>query len=267
MYLIRQCLPIALALSILAGCASNSTLSTQETRLTSLTQELSRHGDTASAVTLYERAAASMPDNPDIVLALGKAHLRNGNPRAAAEAFRQVYRMRSGDPDAVLGLGYASLLEGDVERAYALVAEAAPKLNTYMAYNLLGITATLNGDFSGAHAAFGSAQTLAPENLEIKSNQALAYALNNDMPDAIQQITAVTASPLAESHHVRRQALILVLASQDEQAKKLLRTMPKNEQASLLGQARRIREISDPAERAAAIGIIPTFSPAKRNST
>ena len=260
MYLFRHALLVALTLSILSGCATHRKLSAEETRLTRLTEDLSRRGDTASVVTLYERAVVSMPGNPDMLLGLGQAYLRNGDPKAASETFRKVYRLRDGDPEAVLGLGYAALLEGNTERAYALISDAAPKLNTYAAFNLLGITATLTGNFAHAHEAFNTAEALDKDNLEIKSNQALAYALDNDFPNAIQKMANVMASPLAEPHHARRQVLILVLANEDQQAEQLLQGMPKKERSSLLGQARRIRAISDPARRAAAIGLIPTFA-------
>ena len=260
--LTRHWLPVALTLALLSGCTTAPTLSTQETRLTRLAQDLSRRGDVASAVTLYERAAAAMPDNPDIQLALGQVQLRNGNPQAASQAFRKVYQLRPEDPEAVLGLGYAALLEHNTERAQALIATAAPQINTYSAYNLLGISATLNGEFEQAHQALKTAESLAPGNLEIKANQAMVYALSNNMPAAIEQIAAVTTSPLAEPHHFRRQALILVLARQEKQAEKALQGMPAPARQALIARAKRIRAIADPIQRASAIGIIPTYAPA-----
>lgn len=209
---------------------------------------------------MYERAAASMPDDPDIQLSLGRAHLRNGNPQAAAQAFRKVYQLRPEDPEAVLGLGYAALLERNTERAQTLIASAAPKINTYSAYNLLGIAAALNGDFDQAIQALGTAESLAPSNLEIKANLAMLYALNNDISTAIQQISAIAASPLAEPHHIRREALILVLAGKDQQAAKVLQGLPKQTRTSLLSRAKRIRAIKDPVVRASTIGIIPTYA-------
>ncbi len=259
--LTRKCLPTILMLVLLGGCATRPTSSTQDIRLTRLAEDLSRRGDVTSAVTLYERAAASMPDNPDIQLALGQAYLRNGNSQSAAQAFRKVYQLREQDPEAMLGLGYAALLEHNTERAQALISTAAPIVNTYSAYNLLGIAATLNGDFAQAHQAMAMAVSLAPSNLEIKANQAVVYALADEMPDAIRQINAVAASPLAQVHHIQRQALILVLAQEDKQAEKVLRGMPAPARAALLARAKRISALSDPFERASAIGINPTFTP------
>lgn len=261
-------LSVTLSLLMLSGCTvTQLTQSAQETRLTRLTEELSQKGDSTSVVMLYERAAASMPDNPDILLALGNAQLRNGNPPAAEKTFRRVYNLRPEDPNAILGLGYAALLRNNIERAYTLISSSAPLVNTYISYNLLGVTATFKGNFLQAQQAFSAAEALAPKNLEIKSNQALAYALNNDIPSAIHHLSIVTASPLAEPHHIRRQALILVLAGEDAQAEKLLQGMPKQEINALLSQAKRIRDISEPTERASAIGIMPTFTPNLNKNT
>lgn len=261
----RQWLGAAVMLTALAGCASQPTLPKQETRLTHLADELARRGDTTSAVTLYGRAAAATPDNPDILIALGNAHLKNGDPTAATEAFQQAYRLRDGDAQAVLGLGYAALIEGRLRRANDLIARAAPELHTFAAYNLLGVVSTLTGSFDQAMPAFQAAQARDPSNLEIKTNEALARALSSDMDHAVQQIEAVITSPLAEPHHTRRAVLILTLANKDQRAEALVQDLPPQERGKLLTHARQIRQLPDVAKRAAAMGIMPAFASIRDN--
>ncbi|CAM4001239.1 tetratricopeptide repeat protein [Bordetella tumulicola] len=243
------------AVVLITGCAGHLFADKAENRLTTLAAELDQKGDTTSAIALYERAAMAMPNNPDILLALGRAYLRNNDPQSATTAFQQVYRLQEGAPRALLGLGQAALMEGRVKRASDLIAQAAPALNTFGAYNLLGISRTLNGEMDAAMSAFQSAQRLAPANLEIKTNEALAYALSGQPAIAIEQVSAVTTSPLAEIHHTRRAILILMLAGDDKQAIALTHELPKSERASLISRAEHIRDLPTVAEKAAAIGI------------
>ncbi|WP_170940374.1 tetratricopeptide repeat protein [Bordetella genomosp. 7] len=248
---------LALLSALIAGCSTPPTPASEDSRLLRLAKELSERGDPASAVVLYERAAQASGHTPDLMLALGQARLRNGDAAGASQAFREVIEQRPDDAQALLGLGAAALREGRAQRAVGLLADAAPRVDSAQGYNLWGVAALMHGDAAQAEAAFGLALAKAPQDLDLQTNLALSQALDGNHAAAMTRIEAVTASALAQPHHVRRQALILMLAGQPKRAKAVLGDLPPGRRKALLSRARYIAALKDTAARARAIGIMP----------
>ncbi|MCG6539760.1 tetratricopeptide repeat protein [Pseudomonas sp. KSR10] len=241
----------------LSACASNPTPPVSDRdRLLSLAEQVRRGGDPASAVALYERAAELSDQAPEVMLALGDTMLVTGDASGAAQAFRAVLTRNPDDPQALLGLGTADLQQGRVERAVRSLQAAAPQIDTAVAYNRLGTAYVLSGAFTEAQAAYGTALAHAGGDLDIRSNLALAFALDGQAQRARAEATAITESPLSEPHHVRQQMLVLTLLGDDQSAADALAGLPKAERGELLAQARAIRSIKDPAARARAVGLL-----------
>lgn len=250
-----QRLHLVMAAVLLTGCAGALPSAPAEHHLTALAAELGKQGDTTSAVALYERAAMAMPEDPQVLIALGHAHLRNHDPAAATVAFQQAYRLQEGSPEALLGLGQAALMQDRPGRGRELIGQAASQMPTARTYTLLGISHVRGQDMDAAIAAFQKARQLEPDSLEHQANEALAYALAGQAAMAIQTIAAVTASPLAQAHHTRRAVLIVTLAGDDPRARELSLELPASERASLLARARDLRDLDSVADRAAAMGM------------
>ncbi len=248
-------LTLVSATSWLVGCAGPGTHRPSDTRLTNLAAELGRKGDTTSAIALYERAAQAMPDKQEVWLSLGHAHLRNDDPRSATLAFQQAYRLQPNNPQSLLGLGQAALMQAKPQRANELIAKATNALHTAPAYNLLGISLLLQHDMDLAIPAFQRAQQLAPDNLELQANEALAYALAGQSAAAVQTIEKVTTSPLAQAPHTRRAVLILMLAGKDQQALAVARELPESERASLIERSAGIRKLPSVESKMRAMGM------------
>jgi tetratricopeptide (TPR) repeat protein len=246
---------LALAGVLLGGCATPP-MADDGDRLMRLAAEVDRRGDPSSAVALYERAAVLSNDSPEVLAQLGEARLASGDAGGAARAFRGILGHRPGDPRALLGLGTALLQTGEVSRASDTLARAAPLIGTATAYNRLGTAALLAGRSEEGLAALRRAHGLAPENLDISANLALAQALGGQDADALDTIGRVVHSPLARPSHLRQQLLILTLAGQEQRVATALPDMNAAERMSLIGKARAIKVLQDPADRARALGIL-----------
>ena len=88
------------------------------------------------------------------------------------------------------------------------LAKAAPIIKTMAAYNRLGLAQTLTGQFAQARQSFDAASALAPDDLDIRTNLALAAALEGQETKAIDVARSVVSSPGAPPRH-RRNLMIV----------------------------------------------------------
>lgn len=249
--------------ALLLSCATLSACSTigvghssEEARLLSLADDISQHGDHATAAAMYERAAEISDNDPDIHVRLGNARLAAGNPEGARASFRSALAIDIENPEALLGLGTAQLRLGETESAVRNLQKAAPEVDTPSAWSRLGVAHALMGQGEAAQHAFSRAVELSPHNPDALTNLALAYSLAGDDAEAIELMERVSDSPLAEGHHFRNQLLVLVLAQELERAQSIaIPEMSATQRQALIERAQHIGEIADPGERARAMGL------------
>src|SRR5262249_18241435 len=172
--------------------------------------DIEAHGQVAAALPFYERAAATSKDAA-AQLRLGDAYMRGGKTDQAIQAYRAALASAPDNPDALLGLGTALVKSGDPDGAVVALAKVAPIVNTMSAYNRLGVAQTLAGSFAQAQESFDAASALAPDDLDIRTNLALAAALDGQEIKAIEATRAVVASPGAEARHRRNLVIVFGL--------------------------------------------------------
>ncbi|MDH2326580.1 tetratricopeptide repeat protein [Cereibacter sp. SYSU M97828] len=241
----------SLTLTACAGAVSD------ETRMVKLADDLNARGDSESAATLYERAAATSKDTVGAYTRLGNSLMGAGQPERAAAAFRTALNADPNDGEALLGLGTAQLRADQVESAARTLAAAAPKAQTSAAYNRLGTALILTGNAAGAEDAFRNAAEIEPMNLDTQSNIALAEAIGGKGAASIETARANTVSVRAEQRHFRNLMLVMVLAGQDAQAAAVaIPDYPEADKRAFLAEARKIRAIASPAGKARAIGLL-----------
>ncbi|SDL86311.1 Flp pilus assembly protein TadD, contains TPR repeats [Modicisalibacter muralis] len=240
----------------LTACATTAQQD-EQSHLLALADDVARHGDHATAASMYERALEMSSDTPEIHVRLGDALLAAGDLEGAAQAYRDALALDITHPKALLGLGSTQLRLGNVERAVRNLQKAAPELDTVPAWSRLGVAQALLGHGQAAQRAFTHAVSLAPKNsLDERTNLALAQSLAGDDAEAVSQMRQVSASPLAEDRHFRNLLLVLVLAGQTQQATTVdIPDMPQARRQSLIEQAQRIRDVADPAQRARMMGL------------
>lgn len=248
---------------LLAGCATQSwqdaiasTDNPEHEGLMRVASDIEAQGQVAAALPIYERAAANSKD-VKAQLRLADAYSRAGKTDQAVQAYRAALATAPDNPDALLGLGSALVKAGDPDGAVVVLAKVAPMVNTMTAYNRLGVAQTLAGEFAQAQLSFDAASALAPDDLDVRTNLALAAALNGEEDKAIHATRAVVGSPGAEARHRRNLMIVFGLLGRANEGRA---AAPKGLSASevnrLLARATQIRAIGDAKARAKALGTI-----------
>jgi len=249
---------------LLTGCASQSWLdaaaSTEkpvdQDGLMRVASDVEAQGQLAAALPIYERAAATSND-ATAQLRLGDAYTRAGKTDQAIKAYRAALTVAPDNPDALLGLGSALVKAGDPDGAVVALEKAAPVVKTMTAYNRLGVAQTLAGQFAQAHESFDAASALAPDDLDVRTNLALAAALEGQEAKAMEATRAVVTSPGAQARHRRNLIIVFgLLGRADEGRAAAPKELPAAEVKKLLARAAAIRAISDARARAKAVGTI-----------
>jgi Flp pilus assembly protein TadD len=219
--------------------------------------DLETHGENETALALYRQAVIASDDAPDANVQYGDACMRAGKTTAAIAAYRVALAKSPDSAEAELGLGSALVKKGELEKGLALLAKAAPRVNSTAAYNRLAIAQMLAGQINEAKASFASAQALTPDDLDIGTNLALVAALANQPDAALAAVHEVAASPATEPRQRRDLVMVLGLLGRDSEARKIApEDLSENKLQALLARAKSIRALNDPAARAKALGII-----------
>jgi len=138
-----------------------------------------------------------------------------------------------------------------------VLAKVAPVVNTMSAYNRLGVAQILSGQFGQAQLSFEAASAIAPGDLDVRTNLALAAALDGQEEKAIHATRAVVGSPGAEARHRRNLMIVFgLLGRADEGRAAAPKGLSPNEVKKLLARATAVRSIADAKERARALGTI-----------
>ncbi|MER9894178.1 tetratricopeptide repeat protein [Mesorhizobium sp. M0119] len=258
-------LPVVVALA-LSGCQTTKTgsvqakaqgPSSQSERLIKLADDIDARGESDTAIALYQRAAA-MPDaKASAFVKTGDAYMRAGYPADAAKAYQAALAKAPNDGGAMLGLGSAMIEAGDIDAGMRALAQAAPLVNTSSAYNRLGVAQTFAGQTGQAQETFGQALRLAPGDLDVETNMALAAALEDNSAAALPLVQKIAAAPNAQLHHKRNIVVVYGLLGQADQVKASPPIgLTTKEVATLLARARTIRLKGSTQAKAKALGSI-----------
>jgi Flp pilus assembly protein TadD len=222
---LASCALVTLLGFLLAGCATESWLNAaastekpDQDGLMRVASDIESQGQIAAALPIYERAAATSSDAA-AQLRLGDAYTRASKTDQAIKAYRAALALAPDNPDALLGLGSALVKAGDSDGAVVALAKVAPIVNTMTAYNRLGVAQTLAGQFAQACQSFEAASALAPDDLDIRTNLALAAALDGQETKAIAATRAVVTAPGAEARHRRNLMIVFGLLGRRQGAR------------------------------------------------
>ena len=260
---VSQAVGVVVALLTLSACTTipadkeKGKQANAQTKLLSVAESIEAKGESATALALYERAAANAPNDVSMRVRLGNARLKAGDAEAAEEAFRAALEIEPGNAAALLGLGTAQLQKGEAEAAARSLAPAAEALNSVVAYNRLGTALVFSGNGQAAESAFSKALSLQPTNLDTATNLALAEALSNNMTEAVTHMAGVVSSPLAERRHFINYLIVLTMAGQGEKARSVaVPDMSAKQKNQILAKAAKLRSIPDAGRRAQEIGLL-----------
>jgi len=191
----------------------------QSERLAKLAKDIEGRGESDTALPLYARAAAMPEASAAIMVQAGDAYSRAGQPEEAINAYKAALAKSPENGPALLGMGTALIQIGDLSAGVSALTTAAPVVGTSSAYNRLGVALTMTGQTQDAVAAYQKALSMAPGDVDIQSNLALAAALQGDASAVEQAAQKVEASGTAELHHKRNIVLAYGLIGHDQQVR------------------------------------------------
>jgi Flp pilus assembly protein TadD len=228
---IRLCLLMPLAMMSLAGCTSvsgfsplgeqiSASLPNDETGLRRYAEELGRRydanpadrqtvliyaavlrklGQTAQAVALLQREAASNPEDLDVLGAYGKALADVGRYQEAAEVLSRAH---------------------------------TPERPNWSILSAQGSVADRLGDHAQAQGFYEAALKIIPDEASVLSNLGLSYALSRDLERAEETSRRATQLPQADMRVRQNYALILALRGKFSEAEEIARRDLRPEEAA-----------------------------------
>lgn len=211
-----------------------------------------------TALVLYNQGVTMSGESPAAYVRLAEAYMRMHRWKDAVETYRKAL---AGDPDnadARLGLGTALVRKGEIKEGIDALAKAAPAVGTGTAYNRLGVAQTMAGQFSNALETYEKGLSVAPEDMDIATNLAIAAALGDDTETAGKIADQIAVSPAATAVHRRNLVIVYGMIGRSSGAARAVAPngLSQADFDKLFVRANAIRKITDPAKRAHAVGTI-----------
>ncbi|EKF17699.1 tetratricopeptide repeat protein [Nitratireductor pacificus] len=228
---------------------------TQSDRLVRLATDIEARGEEETAIVLYRRAIALPDAKPSTFVKAGEALMRAGYADEAIAAYHAALSEAPDNGPAMMGLGSAMIDTGDLPAGIRALSRAAPIVNTSKAYNRLAVAQIFAGETGAAQGTLKHALALAPGDLDIQTNMALAAALEGSDATAVSRIEGVLNSPDAQLHHKRNAVLAYGLLGQSEKVKSSPPIgLSTEEVTALLSRAKSIRTKNSVQAKAKALG-------------
>ncbi|WP_244467966.1 tetratricopeptide repeat protein [Nitratireductor soli] len=228
---------------------------THSSRLVKLASDIESRGDPNTALALYEQAAAVPDAKPATLVSVADAYARAGYGEQAVKTYRLALSRAPSYGPALVGLGSAMIDEGDSEAGIRALAEGAQSVHSSKAYNRLGVAYIFAGDTDAAQTTFQKALALAPGDLDIETNMALAAALAQQSASAVLLAQKIAASPNAQLHHKRNIVVVYGLLGQESVVRASPPTgLSTKDIDTLLAQAKAIGTKKTVHARAKALG-------------
>jgi Flp pilus assembly protein TadD len=212
--MIKNCLVILLLLSACAGKdnASMRDISAAEnSTLKPVYQALARGDYLEAQNILTELNAQKKPDAEALFLYAETLRLLQKQDEAIA-AYQLVPHSSPFALDAIEGIALCKLFAGKLDQAADLLTKVvAADATRWRTINALGITQALQGMHEEALSYFALAQTLKPNALALRHNEALAYALHGEQAKAISLLKPLVTDEKLPNDMRRRIAFSLAL--------------------------------------------------------
>ena len=189
-----------------------------------LAETLRGNGNGAVAVSLYRSLVEKHPDDLRPLLGLAESLQNIGEYREAWRTARQAIALAAEDGRGYTLAGRASLglrEPGEALDYFAMAIERAS--DQPAAWNGMGVAHQILGQYALAQQAFAEALLLAPDDIEIRSNQAFALALSGDYDKGIYLLGELASSPLAPARVRQNLAVALAMKGDSHSAMRIAR--------------------------------------------
>lgn len=186
-----------LGIGLLAGCTAPATTGTRDydggSRLR-VAAAAENSGQFDVALSLYASAAAAEPGRADIQARFAAALARSGNIAQADQVLAKASERQPDDPVLLLQLGRLRLRTGAAEEALAIFGRllaVAPRQAE--AWDLQGVSLDLLGRQAEAERSYRRALALAPDDIATANNLALSLLLAGKAPEALAMLEVLAS--------------------------------------------------------------------------
>jgi Flp pilus assembly protein TadD len=224
-----SCIALTAGLA-LAGCASHnnnsaamdaptgsigpSTLNVADAAIAS--------GDPSMALSVSQSILATDPDNVDALVHEGQAYYALNRCPASAASFQRALKDDPKSSDAEVGLGRCLLKVNPAQAETAFAAATQDDPGNAAAFSDLGIARDLQGNYTGAAAAYQQSLLLNPGSNATSVNLGLSLALSGQGPEALQYLGPLATGPDATPKIREDYAAALVASGRDDDARQVL---------------------------------------------
>ncbi len=247
------------------GVAQGGPAQSPSSNLLRLGSDIEAKGSVATALPIYEHAAAEPSAGPEVFVALGDAYAKLNRDHEAADAYRKALTKDANNAQALLGLGSIMIRSSQVETGLDMIAKAAPLVNTAEAYDRLGVAHIMAGQPREALASFEQAYSMNRTDPDIATNVALAAALLGQHSRAVSLAEHTLTYAGIKPYHRRNLILALAISGKPNDAKAAAAgTLDERDVDELLKRADAIRQLANPKDRAFALGMIKLAAASKQ---
>ena len=170
--------------------------------------------------TLYQRRS----DDKGIAVALARNLRYSGQAQNAADIIQAQLTRLPNDPDLLLELGKDYLAAERVALAIKALEQArAATPDRWEAHATLGVALDTQGRGPEALSAYGRAAQLSPDNPVVLNNLALSQAIGGRLDEALATISRAADLPTATAQVRQNLALLLALKGDGAAAERLAR--------------------------------------------
>jgi Flp pilus assembly protein TadD len=180
-------------------------------------------GASAVALRICSDTVQRQPKNLAARVCEGEALTALGQRTDAEASFERAQQMAPDDPGVLMGLGRLRLATDALaaEGLFQHVLKVAP--NNPEAWNDIGIARDLQGRHQEAQEAYGRALGLEPSMRAAEVNLALSMAMSGHADEAVRRLRSIAADPSASPRLRQNLAAALAMADKPDEAAKLLR--------------------------------------------
>lgn len=217
--------PILLAaLALLAACSARLDPSLDGQPSLSTARVALAGGSAPIALNICTALARDRPRDADLLTCQGDALTALGRSAEAVTAFNAALASSPDNPGARIGLGRLRLASDPAAAEALFLAALARKPRDPTALNNLGIARDLQGHHADAQAAYGEAIAAAPDLRAAQVNLALSLAMSGRAAEAVRIIRPIGERPNATARERHDLAAVLAMDNKPEEAARLLRT-------------------------------------------
>ncbi|UPR59210.1 tetratricopeptide repeat protein [Vibrio sp. ED004] len=208
---------------ILVGCQSTSNVKTETTEDMKVAEVALMNGKPESAMDLYRKLLAANPDDPQLLLLMGSAANQASRYDEALHYLQRGIELNQSSA-IYRELGRAWLALGEIEQATSALEESVRlEASDDVAQNSLGVSYSLNKQYSKARESYSHALSLMPSSNEYRNNLAMAWILDGRPEQGIRILHPIFVRGEASVKLQLNLALAYALSGDSDSAKSIAR--------------------------------------------